>query len=460
MAPSRSLQRAIKQNQHVRVADLALETKANRLFLLLDCHSKEFWMDVSRNCYNRDRFLAAFANKVDWNAVSASPLTIATARTFADKLNWAIVSRQSHLTQQFIYEMGERMDMQIVSANYNNLSLAVQQKYAAILNWNYIVPSHCMLREWFDSPISDYICFDLVAKYKHLNRLHINTPHCITKINLNVYMQNLNKVSDALIIYCLREGRVQELKAISGTIPWADHMYVFDEYPGLVETLHADWATVTTWNFNNAPPAFYIRQHLTGDAFKREFVATAYWNKFINYATGTQNAASAAFALMVFDNFKSQLDWETLLPSDRFVNLAALHRMNGPLVAFDAADDLKVWRAYGKFVSGSDVQECKHIIPMNMNVRDAYHKMTLVQACMSQREHDDARTCERLMALNGGEEAVLNWNMLSATQQVCPFNLRHLQNVNAQTYRRDNPHFVQQVYEMMIAAQMNLNGFL
>ncbi|AKR14198.1 tryptophan repeat gene family protein [Dasychira pudibunda nucleopolyhedrovirus] len=459
MAPTRALRLALKKQDYARAADLAIESRANRLFLL-DYHDPDFWACVSRNCYNRDKFLSAFGDKIDWNEVSASPLTTATARTFAAKLNWARVSRQPFLRQQFIYEFGDRLDMQVVSATYNNLSLAVQQKFAAALNWNRVVLSHYMLPEWFEPPICDFINFDAVAKHKHLDKSYINAPHCINKINLGVYMRNINKISDALIVYCLREGRVHELRAVSGAVPWADHMRVFDEYPGLANTLRLDWASVSAWTAACAPPAHHFRRSWPA-AFEREFVNSTYWDKFIEYASGTTSAASAAFALFLFDNFKSRVDWRRLQVGDRFVNLAALHRARGPLVALEAAgDDERVWRAYGRFVSGGDAAHCELLIPINMSVRDAYRKMPLVQACASQHEHDKARTCERRIALNGGEDALLNWNLLSATQQVCPFNLRHLQNANAQTYRRDNPHYVQDVYEKMIAAQMNINEFL
>ncbi|BBU37596.1 hypothetical protein [Choristoneura diversana nucleopolyhedrovirus] len=457
MAPTRALRFALNKKDYARVADLAMLSRANRTFLL-DYQDPDFWTRVSRICYNRDQFLTAFRDKINWDEVSASPLTLATARAFGTKLNWALVSRQTYLRQQFIYEFGDRLDLQIVSANYNNLSLAVQQKFAAALNWNCVVFSHSMLPEWFESPISDHINFIAVAKHKHLDKSYINTPNCINKIDLNVYMRNTNKISDALIIYCLREGRVHELKTVSGNVPWANHMDVFDEYPGLADTLRLDWATVPTWTTACAPPAYYFRRCMP-NGFEREFVNSAYWDKFIEYASGTLSVASAAFALLLFDNFKSRLDWNRLQASDNFINLPALHRAHGPLVALEAAgDDDKVWRAYGRFVRGGQcVVDTEDLIPMNMSVRDAYHKMALVQACTSQREHDDARTCERRMALNGGEDALLNWNMLSATQQVCPFNLRHLQNVNARTYRRDNPHYVQDVYERIIAAQMNLD---
>ncbi|AGR57151.1 hypothetical protein [Choristoneura rosaceana nucleopolyhedrovirus] len=458
MAPTRALRIALNNQDYMRVTDLAMTSRANRAFLL-DYQNPDFWTRVSRTCYNRDRFLTAFRDKVNWDEVSTNPLTMATARAFAAKLNWALISRQTFLRQQFIYEFGDRLDLEIVSANYNNLSLAVQQKFAAALNWNRVVFSHSIIPEWFESPISDYINFIAVAKHKHLDKSYINTPHCINKIDLNVYMRDTNKISDALIIYCLREGRVQELKAVSGSVPWTKHMNVFDEYPGLADTLRVDWTIVLTWTADCAPPAYYFRYCMPNLwLFEHEFVNSAYWDQFIEYASGTTSAASAAFALFLFDNFKLRLDWNRLQESDRFVNLPALHRAHGPLVAFTAAgDDVRVWRAYGKFVR---VDKCvlnsEHLIPMNMSVRDAYHKMALVQACVSQREHDEARTCERRMTLNGGEDALLNWNMLSATQQVCPFNLRHLQNVNAQTYRRDNPYYVQDVYERIIAAQMNI----
>lgn len=437
-----------------------MESRANRLFLL-DYQDPDFWARVSRNCYNRDRFLTVFCDKVDWNEVSANAITTATAKTFADKLNWALVSRRPFLRQQFIYEFGERLDLQLLSTTYTNLSLAVQQKFAAVLNWDRIVPSHSMLREWFESPICNYINFNTVAKLKHLNKLYINTPHCINKINLNVYMENASKISDALIIYCLREGRVQELQAVSGAVLWTDHMNVFDEYPGLADTLRADWGTVPAWTAACAPPAYYFRKRMP-NAFERDFVNSAYWDKFIDYASGTTNAFSAAFALLLFDNFKGRLDWNRLQVSGRFVNLAALQRAHGPLVALKDAgdDDDAVWRAYGKFVANNGAVNSEHLIPINMSVRDAYCKMALVQACGTQREHDEARTCERRIELNGGEDVLLNWNLLSATQQVCPFNLRHMQNVNAQTYRRSNPHFVQNVYEIMVVTQMNINEFL
>ncbi|QDL57062.1 hypothetical protein QKQ66_gp123 [Dione juno nucleopolyhedrovirus] len=460
MTPTCALRLAIKRRDYARVATLALESRANRLFLL-SYQDLDFWRCVSRNCYNNDRFLTVFGDKVDWDEVSANPLTIITAKTFASKLNWARVSRQKFLRQRFIYELGDRLDLRVVSANYNNLSLAVQQKFAAHLDWERIVVSHSMLREWFERPICDHINFDTVSKHKHLSKWHINTPHCINRINLKVYMNNVNKISDALIVYCLREGRVQELKTASAAVPWTDHMHVFDEYPGLVDTLRIDWATVPEWNAACAPPAYYFRHNMP-DAFERQFVDSTYWEKFIDYASSTTNAASAAFALMLFDNFKLRLDWGQLQVSDRFVNLAALHRTHGPLVTLDEAhrDDDKVWRAYGRFVNGKDATaNCEHLIPMGMNVRDAYYKMALVQACVSQREHDEARTCEQRFALNGGEDALLNWNLLSATQQICPFNLRHLQNANSQTYKRDNPHYVQDVYEKMVAAQMNIDEF-
>lgn len=460
MAPTRALRLALIKQDYMRVTDLAIESRANRLFLM-DYQDLDFWTRVSRYCYNRNRFLTVFCDKVDWNEVSANAITTATAKTFADKLNWAIVSRRPFLQQQFIYQFGERLDLQLVSTKYNNLSLAVQQKFAAVLNWDCIVPSHSMLREWFESPICDHINFITVAKHKHLDKSYINTPHCIGKIDLNVYMQDTSKISDALIIYCLREGRVQELQAASGAVLWADHMNVFDEYPGLSDTLRSDWATVPAWTAACAPPAYYFRKRIP-DAFERDFVNSAYWNKFIDYASTTTNTASAAFALLVFDNFKNRLDWNRLQVSGHFVNLAALQRAQKPLVPLKEAgdDDDAVWRAYGKFVNNNGASDSEHLIPITMSVRDAYFKMALVQACGTQREHDEARTCERRIELNGGEEVLLNWNLLSATQQVCPFNLRHMQNVNAQTYRRDNPHYVQNVYEIMIATQMNINEFL
>lgn len=83
--------------------------------------------------------------------------------------------------------------------------------------------------------------------------------------------------------------------------------------------------------------------------------------------------------------------------------------------------------------------------------------MILVEPCATQQEHDSVETCSAIFKLNGGEEGLLNWNLLSATQPICPFNLRHLQNVNANTYRNKNNHFMEDVYEQMVAIQMNNN---
>ncbi|ABF50348.1 unknown [Antheraea pernyi nucleopolyhedrovirus] len=447
MAPSRALQRAVKQRQYVRAAELALESRANREFLL-KLHDADFWKRVSRDCFGRDRFLDAFCDKIDWDVVSASPLTVATAKAFANRLNWELVSRQPFLRQEFIYEMGERLDLRVISANYNNLSLAVQQRHAAALDWRRVVLSHTMIDEWFQSPIAEHIDFKLVAKHKRLNRAHFGAPHCMSKIDLTTYMSDPRKISDALILHCLREGRA-ELRAAAAAVPWADHMRVFDKYPALADTLR-EWG-VPAWSAASAPPAYYMRP--LPAAFERDFVRTGYWDKFVSYATVTTSDASATFALMVFDNFKSHVDWDQLQAAGRFVNLPVLFRANEPIVTLGASDE-QVRAAYGRFVgAGADGE---HIIPMHMSVRDAYFKRRLVQPCASQCEHDKARACERVLDLNGGE-ALLNWNLLSATQPVCPFNQRQLQNANAQTYHRDNPHFVQQVYEMMIAAQMNIN---
>jgi hypothetical protein len=456
MTPTRSLRHAVKQQHYLKIVELAIKTRTNREFLLQQ--DDDFWTRISRNCFDNDRFLTEFCDKLDWNVISASKISIATASAFATKLNWTIVSRQAGLQQEFIYKLGDYLDLKIVSANYNNLSVAIQQKYAASLNWNFIVISHTMLKEWFESPIADYIDFDLVAKYKHLNKWHFNTPQCMSKIDLNVYLRNLNKVSDTLILYCLREGRVQELKAVSGNIVWADHMFVFDDYPALAETLRTDWATVSAWNGSNAPPIYFIRHHLTY-TFEQDFVNNNYWDKFINYATSTTYVASAAFALLVFDNFKSRVDWSLLQFSDRFINLAVLYRMNGPIINLNEFNnDAQVWRAYGKFVNNDGNNKiCEHIIPINMNVRDAYFKMILIQPCASQQEHDEKQTCDRFIALNGGKEAMLNYNLLSKTQPLCPFNMLHLENVNVQTYRRENPYFIQDIYEKMVVVQMNIN---
>lgn len=83
--------------------------------------------------------------------------------------------------------------------------------------------------------------------------------------------------------------------------------------------------------------------------------------------------------------------------------------------------------------------------------------MILVKPCATQQEHDNVETCSAIFKLNGGEEGLLNWNLLSATQPICPFNLRHLKNVNANTYRNKNNYFMENVYEQMVAIQMNNN---
>ncbi|AFO09992.1 hypothetical protein Bomanpvs2gp022 [Bombyx mandarina nucleopolyhedrovirus S2] len=463
MAPTQGLQRALKQKEYIKIIELAVKSPNNRVYLL-NLQDDTFWKRISRECYGRADFIHVFRNKLDWKIISILPLSITIANRFKSHLIWSLVSEQKFLTQDFILAFGDLLDMEEISKNYNNLVLSVQQKYAHKLNWKRIVASHILLKEWFKEPIKQYIDYDYVFKYKHLNAALINDASCMENVNLSAYMQDCVKISDALILYCLREGRVQELKLIAHSIPWSDHMLVFDEYPGLVNTLHSDWKCIDKWTTFNAPPAYYIRHMFAHPEFRNEFEEKfndQYWRKLINYTVITNVRASAAFNLMLFQNYKNRVDWTELQQCNQFLNLGVLYRAPFPRVDLQAVprfDDEKLWKAYGRHLKlNSDECDDPQIIPLNMNVKTAYHKMILVKPCATQQEHDNVETCSAIFKLNGGEEGLLNWNLLSATQPICPFNLRHLKNVNANTYRNKNNYFMETVYEQMVAIQMNNN---
>ncbi|ABL75973.1 Mv-ORF21 peptide [Maruca vitrata nucleopolyhedrovirus] len=462
MAPTQALQRALKQKEYIKIIELAVKSLKNRHYLL-DFQDNMFWKSISRECYGRVDFIYVFRNKLDWKIVSKSPLSITIANRFKLNLIWSLVSEQKFLTQDFILAFGDLLDMEEISKNYNNLSLSVQQKYAHRLNWKHIVTNHTLLKEWFQEPIKRYINYDYVCKYKHLNVALMNDARCMELVNLSVYMQDCVKISDALILYCLREGRVQELKAIADNIVWSDHMLVFDEYPGLANTLHSDWKCIDKWTAFNSPPAYYIKHMFVNSEFRNGFEENfnaQYWNKLINYTVITNVRASAAFNLMLFQNYKNRIDWTELQQCNQFLNLGVLYRAQFPridLQSIGRIDDETLWKAYGCHLKlNSDDCDDPQIIPLHMSVKTAYHKMILVEPCATQQEHDITETCSAIFKLNGGEEELLNWKLLSATQPICPFNLRHLQNVNINIYRNKNNHFVEDVYKQIIATQINM----
>lgn len=270
MKPTQALQRALKQNQYTKIIELVVKSPNNRAYLL-NLNNIAFWERISRECFNCVNFIYMFRNKLNWKTISKSPLSITTASKFKTHLIWSVVSEQKFLQQKFILMFGDLLNLEEICKNYNNLSLAVQQKYAHKLNWNRIVSSHVLKKEWFQEPIKQYINFDYVCKYKHLNVAILNDLFCMENINLAIYMQNCNRISDALILYCLREGRVKELKEIAHTIPWSDHMLVFDEYPGLANTLYQDWKCIKEWTALNAPPMYYIKHAFANLEFKKCF---------------------------------------------------------------------------------------------------------------------------------------------------------------------------------------------
>lgn len=461
MAPTQVFQRALKQKHYIKIIELAIKSDNNRQYLL-NLHDDTFWKQLSTECYGRIDFIHMFRNKLDWKIVSKCPLTITAAYKFKNYLLWSLVSEQKFLSQNFILLFGDLLNMQTISKNYNNLSLEVQQKYAEKLNWKCVVISHTLLKEWFKEPISYYIDYEQVSKCKHLGVL-VNFPYYMEKINLDVYMQNRSKISNALLLYCLREGRVNELKKIAGTLEWSDYMLIFDQFPGLVDTLCADWKCIKKWNAFNAPPAYYIRHMFKvpkfRNDFEQDFVNKNYWERLHNYTITTKIQQSIVFNLMLFQNYKLRADWSMLQQCDQLQNLAILYRMPTPNVDVKRVDDEKLWTAYGmhlKQVSHENDEKHENVIPLHMSVKDAYEKMILVEPCATQHEHETAETCKKIFTLNGGEEGLLNWNLMSSTQPVCPFNLRHLQNVNANTYRKRNKYYTDSVYEKIIMVQMNI----
>ncbi|AVA31211.1 ac30 [Oxyplax ochracea nucleopolyhedrovirus] len=464
MTPTQSFKLALKQKYYTKIVQLAVNSPNNRRFLL-NFENNTFWKNVSNECFNNADFLHLFCKKVDWNVISTCKLSIAIAQRFKSFIVWPLVSKQKYLSQEFILKFGgDLLDMEIISKNYNNLSLSIQQKYAHKLNWNYVVTNHTILKEWFQKPIQDYIDYKIVSRSKHLNASFFRDSNCMEKIDLHVYMQNPNKITDALILYCLRENNVEALKLHASNVSWSDHMFVFDEYPSFVKTLQQDWRCIDKWSANNAPPLYYIKDDFLNFQILEN---SEYFQKLISYTLSTNVRASAAFNLMLIQNFKNFVNWPELLQqSFNFKNLTVLNREK---IQFDfktmtQLNDQKIWQIYGKYFkqTSSDCDDEK-IIPLYMDVKEAYFKMKLIIPCMSQQEHDNEKTCDLIFKLNGGIDNLLNWNLLSMTQEICPFNLRHLQNVNAELYMNKNVHYCKIIYDKIIKTQMdvmNINKFI
>ncbi|AKN81006.1 hypothetical protein [Lonomia obliqua multiple nucleopolyhedrovirus] len=477
MAPTQALLRAIKNGQEYKIMDLSTTCDNNRKYMAqLDNYN--LWRDLSRQCYSRLDFMRIFNNKLDWKIISQNTLDIVTGVKFKNYLIWSEVSKQRYLSSNFILTFGDLLDMEIICKNYKNLSVDVQKKFASKLKWNKVIATHFIKEEWFKEPTVIILTTISFTKLKHLGAI-IKNPEYMDKINLELYMQEPNRISDSLIIYCLQEGRVGELRNIASSINWSEHMIVFDKYPGFVGTLYDDWKCIEKWSSSNAPSLYYIRHMFNVPQFKEEFykdfVKTDYWCRLLQYTVTSYHEPSIVFNLMVFHNYSSYTDWHVLQQSDSFEKIEVLSTL--PYVSYDittigsgSIDDNRIWKKYSIYLKGSDYWTDKEpteiaspVIPLNMTVREAYEKMRLIEPCASREEHETANKCNCIFKTNQDKEHLLNWELMSANQPVCPFNKQHLLNINAYTYRTKNSLLQRrnlQEYGDASNEYMNVNCFL
>lgn len=61
-------------------------------------------------------------DKIDWNQLSNQELPWVFYEAFADKLNWAIISRTHRLTIEFVRKFKSYLDWDAVRCNGNGLS--------------------------------------------------------------------------------------------------------------------------------------------------------------------------------------------------------------------------------------------------------------------------------------------------------------------------------------------------
>ncbi|UZE89787.1 hypothetical protein [Parapoynx stagnalis nucleopolyhedrovirus] len=461
------IRRAIKEKNYLKIFQLVVTSAASRKYLL-QIEDEDFWNSISKECHtNCIEFMFIFRHKLNWTIISQCPVNVKMAAKFKDFLHWSLVSKQQFLSANFIMSFGDHLHMNQVSKNYSNLPIEIQKKYAHKLNWNQVIRLNTLQKEWFERPISDYINYEEVSRNKHLG-LYTKFPECMAKINLNVYMQDLNKITNSLVTYCLKEGRVEELKKIAAVVEWSKFMLVFDAYPGFVNTLIYDWKCIKEWNASNSPPAYYLRDAFENASFKQTFekcfVVTDYWHRLQKYTICTNNKQSMTFNLMLFQNFKINVDWEELQLYDGLQNVHQLVRCTSANIDIfsdgNFSDDL-LWTYYSRYLKGENHWKTDNkfhlpVIPLNMNIKDAYSKLTLIKPCSTQLEHESENPCNAVFRINGDEESLLNWELLSATQPICPFNMRHLQNVNATTYLNKNKYYDESLYKKMLAIQMNM----
>jgi hypothetical protein len=74
-------------------------------------------------------------DKIEWNQLSNQELPWVFYEAFADKLNWAIISRTHRLTIEFVRKFKSYLDWDAVSCNGNGLSEEVLIECEDQLNW-------------------------------------------------------------------------------------------------------------------------------------------------------------------------------------------------------------------------------------------------------------------------------------------------------------------------------------
>jgi hypothetical protein len=464
---SQPLCRAIRLKDYLKIMQLALASANNQKYLQ-QVEDVEFWNKISKECHgNCIDFMWAFRKKLNWTTISKGPLNIVTATKFKNDLIWSLVSEQLWLSSNFIMTFGDRLNMSSISKNYKNLAIDIQIKYAHKLDWKHVVALNQLRREWFEEPISNFIDFEQISKFKYMGKYVKNNDY-MARINLELYMQEASNLSDSFFIYCLREGRVGELKQIAASVNWSEHMLVFDHFPGFAKTLIEDWKCFNEWDYRTAPGAYYIRDLFQCNDFKKnfekKFILTSYWKHLQEYTIYSINKISVAFNLMLFQNYKTNVDWQQLSLYDGFQNIQHLARTTAANIGINRresfVDDNILWTGYSRYFKGNNSWRIEYdnwtvpIIPLQMKVKDAYQKYALIHPCASEAEHETEKICTAVWKVNG--DGLLNWNLLSSTQPLCPYNLNHLHNVNAVAYKIKNRYFDKTLYKKIIEIQNNM----
>ena len=108
------------------------------------------WNIISRDKLLSEGFIREFQDKVNWSNISGcQTLSESFIREFKDKVNWTEISKCQKLSENIIAEFSDKVDWQSVSL-YQTLSESFIEEFSDKINWQFVSKHQKLSEEFID----------------------------------------------------------------------------------------------------------------------------------------------------------------------------------------------------------------------------------------------------------------------------------------------------------------------